>query len=366
MRDGSLTIGFPLESGTERRTILTPGLARRLAKAGYTIVAETGIGAGSFIPDEEYAAAGVCLEGPARVWAAPLLLRYKSPDPGDLARLERGQHIGALFHAEGDVRLLAALKDCGATAWSFEFIAEQGRFPMGRPGGRIAGIQAVLAGAAALQAPGGRGVLLGNVAGAPPAGVTVIGSGNVGSAAAETAAALGADVTVLTSSERACAGYRHRAPGSARALVNTRETLLDSLADADLVIGTILVSTYDTPAMITEADLSVMRTGAVIVDATCGYGPGYLPTAGPAQSPGDPPHCAAGILHVKLDMFPALVPVTSTSAYAANAEPYLERLAATVLRGDPDPAIEAARIAEGGRLVHPVTVQHARIYGMQP
>ena len=92
----------------------------------------------------------------------------------------------------------------------------------------------------------------------------------------------------------------------------------------------------------------------MIVDATCGYGPGYLPTAGPVQAPGSPPREVAGILHVKLDMLPALVPVTATSAYVANAAPYLERLARTALLGTPDPAIEAARIASGGRLVHPV------------
>jgi alanine dehydrogenase len=132
------------------------------------------------------------------------------------------------------------------------------------------------------------------------------------------------------------------------------------------VIGTILVSTHDTPPMISEADLERMRPGAVIVDATCGYGPGYLPTAGPLQQPGDPPRLVAGILHVKVGVLPALVPVTATAAYASNATPYLERLARVALLGEEDLAIESARIACGGHLVHPVLVQHARIYGMQP
>jgi alanine dehydrogenase len=362
----SLTIGFPHESGTERRTILTPALARQLTSVGFTVIAEPGIGAAVFTGDNDYAAAGVRVVGPDEAWAAPLVLRYKSPDPRDLRRLQPGQHVGALFHAEGDPDLLKALRESGATAWSYEFVAEDGRFPLGRPGGRIAGIQAVLTGASALQARGGRGVLIGMAHGAESASVVIIGSGNVGSAAAETAAALGARVTVLARCESSRAAYSCRAPGGVRVLVNTREVLLDCLAGADLVIGAILVSTYDTPAMITEADLKLMRPGAVIVDATCGYGPGYLPTAGPAQAPGAPPREVAGILHVKLDMLPALVPVTATNAYVANAAPYLERLARTALRGNPDPAIEAARIASAGRLVHPVALQHARIYGLQP
>jgi len=362
----SLTIGFPRESGAERRTILTPALARQFTDAGFTVIAEQGIGTGVFAGDAEYAAAGARLAGPEETWAAPLVLRYKSPDPQDLRRLTVGQHVGALFHAEGDPELLTALAESGVTAWSYEFVAEDGRFPLGRPGGRIAGIQSVLAGAAALQAPGGRGVLLGLADGAAPASVVIIGSGHVGSAAAEAAVALGARVTVLARCESSRAAYSVRAPAGVQVLVNTREVLLECLADADLVIGAILVSTWDTPAMITEDDLRVMRPGAVIVDATCGYGPGYLPTAGPVQAPGAPPRKVAGILHVKLDMLPALVPVTATSAYVANAAPYLERLARTALQDTRDPAIEAAQIATGGHLIHPVAVQHARIYGLQP
>lgn len=362
----SLTIGFPRESGAERRAILTPALARQLTSAGFTVIAERGIGAGVFTGDDEYAVAGARLASPDVAWSAPLVLRYKSSDPRDLRRLRPGQHVGALFHAEGDPDLLTALRESGATAWSYEFVAEDGRFPLGRPGGRIAGIQAVLVGAAALQAPDGRGVLLGMADGAEPASVVIIGSGNVGSAAAEAAVALGARVTVLARCESSRAAYSGRAPGGVRVLVNTREALLNCLGGADLVIGAVLVSTYDTPAMITDADLRLMRAGAVIVDATCGYGPGYLPTAGPVQAPGSPPRKVDGILHVKLDMLPAFVPVTATSAYVANAAPYLERLARTALLGTPDPAIEVARIASGGSLVHPVALRHARIYGLQP
>jgi alanine dehydrogenase len=146
------------------------------------------------------------------------VLRYKSPDPRDLRCIQPSQHVGALFHAEGDPDLLTALRESGATAWSYEFVAEHGRFPLGRPGGRIAGIQAVLAGAAALQAPRGRGVLLGIAEGAEPASVVVIGSGNVGNAAAEAAAALGATVTVLTRCESSRADYQDRAPARTRVL----------------------------------------------------------------------------------------------------------------------------------------------------
>jgi alanine dehydrogenase len=359
-------VGFPAETGTERRTILTPAVAQALTETGFTVIAEPGIGSKVFIGDDAYAAAGVRFTHADEAWAAPLVLRYKSPAPADLSRLRCGQHVAALFHAEGDPALLAALKASRVTAWSYEFVIQDGRFPLGRPGGQIAGIQAVLTGARALQAPPGRGVLLARVDGAAPADVLIIGSGNVGGSAAKMAAALGARVTVLAHNLRSRVRYQKRAPSGVRVLVNTRTVLLNQLPKADLVIGAILVSTYDTSPMISEDDLALMRPGAVIVDATCGYGAGYLPTAGPVQRPGDPPRVVAGIVHVKLDMLPALVPVTTTDAYAGNALPYLVRLARAALLGTPDPAIEPARIAHDGRLVHPVLIQHARIYGMHP
>jgi carnitine-CoA ligase len=135
------------------------------------------------------------------VWAAPLVLRYKSTHPGELSRLRPGQSIGALFHAEGDPALLSAVTASGVTAYSYEFLHEADQFPLAAPGGEIAGVQAVLLGAQALQTvQGGRGVLLARVAGAAAPRVVVIGCGNVGSAAARTAAALGAQVTVLAHS----------------------------------------------------------------------------------------------------------------------------------------------------------------------
>lgn len=358
-------IGFPRESTPgDRRTLLTPSLAGRLREAGFDVVAEPGIGIGVFRDDADLAAQGVRFTDSERVWAAPLVLRYKNPNPADLVRLRPDQTIAALFHAEGDPDLLAALVASKATAYSYEFVAEDGRFPLAAPGGDIAGVQAVLYGAHALQTgTGGRGVLLSRVAGATAPRVAVIGCGNVGSAAARTAAALGAEVTVLVRSEESAGRYGPTAPAGVRVAINTPEIRRVVLADADLVIGAILVSTFDTPPMITETDLRGMKTGSVIVDATCGYGEGYLPTVGPVQRPGDPPVVVAGVLHLKLDALPALVPVTTTEAYTAVAAPYLVRLADVALRGAVDPAIETARLVQDGRLVHPVCRQHASFYG---
>jgi alanine dehydrogenase len=145
-------------------------------------------------------------------------------------------------------------------------------------------------------------------------------------------------------------------------LPNSRSTRQRLLAETDLVVGAILISTHDTAPMITETDLLAMKAGSVIVDATCGYGAGYLPTAGPVQRPGEPPLVVHGVLHVKVDVLPALVPVTATNAYTTTIAPYLVRLAEVALRGVMDPVIDSARIAADGQLVHSVCRQHAEFY----
>ena len=358
------TIGFPRESTPgDRRTILTPELAAGLRTAGFQLVAEVGLGAGVFIDDQAYRAAGVELAGVERVWGCPLVLRYKATDPADLDRLQPGQGIAGIFHAQGDPRLLQALRRSRVRAWSYEFIGEGGRRCLTGPGGQIAGVQAVLLGAHHLQSPsGGRGVLLGGAAGAAAGTVLVIGSGNAGAAAARTAAALGARVTVLTRTAASRAAYARTAPEGVRVLVNEPATLRACLAEADLVIGAIRDSTFGTPAMIGEQDLVLMRPGSVIVDVTCGYGPGYLPTAGPVQRVGEPPRRVRGVLHVKLAVLPSLVPVTAVEAYTRVAAPYLLRLARVALLGARDVAIDSALIARNGALVHPVVVEHAAHY----
>ena len=164
-------IGFPRESTPGgRRPLLTPTVARAFIEAGFTVTAEPDIATGIGCPDAVLRSEGVRFADASGVWSAPLVLRYKCTDPEDLALLTARQSIGALFHAEGDSRLLIALTATGVTAYSYEFLAEGGRFPLGKPGGQITGVQAVLLGAQALQSAAGRGVLLGGVPGAEPAG----------------------------------------------------------------------------------------------------------------------------------------------------------------------------------------------------
>ncbi|MFJ7216585.1 hypothetical protein [Amycolatopsis sp. NPDC098790] len=364
----STAVGFPSEPfGSDRPVILTPELARALRAGGFLPVAENGIGERIGVADEDLDHAGVRFARRDEVNAARLLLKYKPFSADEITACRPEQTLGAVFHAEGRPDLLTPLLRSGVRAYSYEFLTEDGRFPLMRAGGTIAGIQAVFHAAHALQTyRGGRGVLLAAVDGCPPPKVVVIGSGNVGLAAADTAAGLGADVLVLCRTAEARDHLLHRAENRCRAQVNSPEALARELPDTDVLIGAILISTYTTPAMITPELVRTMRPGSVIVDATAGYGPGYLPSAGPVQQPGEPPREVHGVLHVKIDVLPSVVPVTSSRAYTAAAAPYLVRLAERVLRATPDPVVDTALIVAGGEIRHPVLAEHAGFYDLVP
>lgn len=357
-------IGFPAESArSDRPIILTPELGAALTKGGFQAVAEQGIAERLDICDDDLAASGVEFGNRDEVFAAPLLLKYKPFDVEDINRVRAGQTLGAVFHAEGRPELMQALLGSGVRAYSYEFLRENDRFPLMQAGGAIAGIQAVFHAAHALQTHrGGRGVLLAAVPGASSPKVVVIGSGNVGLSAATTASSLGAEVVVLCRTAETRDTLAREVGSRVRVEVNSPDRLAAELPTTDVLIGAILISTYSTAPMVTGDHVRLMRPGSVIVDATAGYGPGYLPSAGPVQHPADPPLVVHDVLHIKIDVLPSVVPVTSSRAYTAAAVPYLVRLAQRVLAGDADDAVDSALIVEDGEIRHPVLAEHADYY----
>ncbi|MGH3037473.1 MAG: alanine dehydrogenase, partial [Gaiellaceae bacterium] len=187
----------------EYRVALTPAGARELRQRGHDVLVETGAGAGSAFPDAEYAAVGARLSDVEDVWAsADLLLKVKEPLPEEYGRLRDGLVLFTYLHLAADERLTRALLDSGATCVAYETVeSDDGSLPLLAPMSEVAGRLSAQAGAHFLEKPrGGRGLLLGGVAGVPPARVVVLGGGMVGYNAAVIALGLGAQVRILDKS----------------------------------------------------------------------------------------------------------------------------------------------------------------------
>jgi len=187
-------------------------------------------------------------------------------------------------------------------------------------------------GAHALEkAHGGRGVLLGGVAGVPPGKVAVLGGGIVGYNAALIAVGMQADVWVL---DRSIDRMRELDPmldGRATVAMSNTLQVEEAISEADLVIGAVLVHGARAPKLVTREMLGLMKPGSVLVDVAIDQG-GCFETSRPTTHL-EPTYEVDGIVHYCVANMPGAVPMTSTRALTNATLPYVEAIADRGLAG---------------------------------
>jgi alanine dehydrogenase len=322
-------IGVAREIKTdEYRVALTPAGARELVLKGHEVFVETGAGDGSSFPDADYQRAGAEIVSVDDAWGrAELLLKVKEPIAAEYPHLREGLVLFTYLHIAADAPLTHALVDSGIAAVAYETVeTDDRRLPLLAPMSEIAGRLAAQAGAHFLEKPlGGRGVLLGGVPGVSPGRVLVLGGGIVGYNAAIIALGLGAQVTIL---ERSIDRMRHLdeiLSGRVSLVMSSTLQIESSIADADVVIGAVLIPGARAPKLVTREMLKVMKPGAVIVDVAIDQG-GCVETAHPTTHT-DPVYTVDDILHYCVANMPGGVPVTSTKALTNATLPYVEAIA---------------------------------------
>jgi alanine dehydrogenase len=312
----------------EYRVALTPAGALELVQHGHEVTVETGAGEGSAFPDSAYEAVGARIASVDDVWAdAELLLKVKEPIEPEYARLREDLVLFTYLHIAADEPLTRALVDSGVSAVAYETVETANRgLPLLAPMSEIAGRLAAQAGAYFLEKPvGGRGLLLGGVPGVSPGKVVVIGGGMVGYNAAVIALGLGAKVTIL---ERSIDRMRHL-----EEVLGSRVTLLmssslqieESVADADVVIGAVLIPGALAPRLVTREMVRGMKDGSVVADVAIDQG-GCFETSRPTTH-SEPVYVVDGVTHYCVANMPGAVPITSTKALTNATLPYVEAIA---------------------------------------
>ena len=323
-----MRVGVPSEvKPDEYRVALTPAGADELVRGGHEVVVQRGAGEGSSFPDAAYARVGARIGTVEDAWGADLVLKVKEPQPSEFARLRPDLTLFTYLHLAAERPVADALAASGATAIAYETVEEPGGgLPLLAPMSEIAGRLSVQAGARHLEAPvGGRGVLLGGVAGVAPATVVVIGGGVVGINAAMVAAGMQAHVIVLDTNLTRLRELELVLAGRITLLYSTRLAIAELLPAADLVVGAVLVPGARAPMLITRANLSDMRPGSVIVDVSVDQG-GCVETSRPTTH-SDPTYVVEGVVHYCVANMPGAVPVTSTQALCNATLPYVLLLA---------------------------------------
>src|SRR5690349_2976168 len=317
----------------EYRVALTPAGALELINQGHDVTIETGAGIGSAFADADYERVGATIGSVDEVWgASDMVLKVKEPIASEYGRLREGLVLFTYLHIAADEPLTRALVDSGITAVAYETVeTSNGGLPLLAPMSEIAGRLAAQAGAYFLEKPlGGRGLLLGGVPGVAPGKVVVIGGGMVGYNAAVIALGLGASVTIL---ERSVDRMRHLEEilsGRVSLLMSSSLQIEESVAEADVVIGAVLIPGAVAPKLITRAMVGEMKDGSVLCDVAIDQG-GCAETSRPTTH-SDPVYVVEGVTHYCVANMPGAVPITSTKALTNVTLPYAEAIADHGLR----------------------------------
>lgn len=338
------------------RVIALPREVASFVEHGYTVHVETGAGDGQHVTDDDYRAAGAKVVDTDEAWtASDVVFKCRCPSEPEYRYFRPGLHLSSTFYLGDKPDLAAVLTDQRVSAYSYEmFEDDDGSFPLMTTDSEISGHMAVIYAAYHLQDQlGGSGTMLGRLPGVEAPRVLVIGHGNAGGAAARTAAALGADVTVVGTSRARLRRFAATMPPNVTCELNTPEFLAGLVPRCDVIIGAIRVSNYGTEPIVTDDMVAAMRPGSVIVDVTCGYGSGYLPTADQRTRELTEAYKRHGVIHVKNDCMPKLVYLTATTAMSQAAFPYLLALAEAVYTGAPDRVSQRGLITTDGAVVHP-------------
>lgn len=325
-----MIIGTPREiKNHEYRVGLTPESARELVAHGHKVLVETGAGGGIGASDEHYRAAGAeIVSAAAQIFAdCDMVVKVKEPQPSERAMLRAGQILYTYLHLAPDPDQTRDLMASGAVCIAYETVTGAGGgLPLLKPMSQVAGRMSIQAGATALEkAHGGRGVLLGGVPGVAPGKVCIIGGGVVGFNAAQMAAGVGADVTILDRDPETLERVGTYFEARAKTRFSNKANLAECVAEADLVIGAVLIPGAEAPKLVTRAMLGTMKPGAVLVDVAIDQG-GCFETSH-ATTHADPTYVVDGIVHYAVANMPGAVARTSTYALNNVTLPHALRIA---------------------------------------
>lgn len=353
-----MRIAVPTEvKNNEYRVAITPVGVNELVSAGHEVLVQAGAGEGSAIPDAAYAAQGATILPDAdAVWAAgELVLKVKEPVPAEYRHLRGDLTLFTYLHLAADRPLTEALLASRTSAIAYETVRlSSGMLPLLYPMSEVAGCLAPVVGANALmKAQGGRGALMGGVGGVPNAKVVVLGGGVAGQNAANVAAGMGADVTVLDTDIDKLRQTFWRFDNRVKQIMSSALSIHEQVLAADLVIGTVLIPGGKTPKLVTNAMVAQMKPGSVLVDVAIDQG-GCFEDSHPTTHD-DPTFTVHRSVFYCVANMPGAVPNTSTWALTNATLPYVRAIAAKGRTAalDADPALALGLNTHDGAITHP-------------
>ncbi|MCA8837585.1 MAG: alanine dehydrogenase [Proteobacteria bacterium] len=312
-----MLIGSPKEiKNNEFRIGLTPTSVRELTSHRHQVLIENDGGLGSGFSNADYEKAGAIIAATASeiFERCEMIVKVKEPQPQECRMLSEGQILFTYLHLAADAQQCDLLLQSGCAAVAYETVTDAaGGLPLLAPMSAVAGRLSVQMGCFCLEKPqGGRGVLIGGVPGVAPAKVVILGGGVVGYNAALVACGMGGQVRILDKSLDRLERLHARLDYRAQCLYSTTETIESCLADADMVIGAVLVAGASAPKLVRKEHLAGMLPGSVLVDVAIDQG-GCFETSHPTTHQ-QPTFVVDEVVHYCVANMPGATPRTSALA----------------------------------------------------
>jgi alanine dehydrogenase len=323
-------IGVPKEiKNNENRVALTPAGVVSFLTAGHTVLVEKDAGIGSGFTNDDYAKAGAeIIDDAHAVWSkADMIMKVKEPLSSEYQYFRQGLILFTYLHLAAEPALAQALKEKGVVAIAYETVSVNRQLPLLTPMSEVAGRMAAQIGAQFLQKNnGGQGILLAGVPGVNRGKVTIIGGGIVGTNAAKMAIGLGADVTIIDLSAERLRQLDDIFGNQIKTLMSNPMNIAEAVAEADLLIGAVLIPGAKAPKLVKEEMVKSMKPGSVIVDVAIDQG-GIVETCDHVTTHDNPTFEKHGVIHYSVANMPGAVPRTSTIALTNVTVPYALQIA---------------------------------------
>lgn len=323
-----MIIGIPKEIKKEEyRVAITPDGAAELKKDKHTILIENGAGDGSGFTDDEYLRADADIVDRDTLFKkSDLIIKVKEPLPQEYDLLKNEQAIFTYLHLAPNRELTEVLLKKKITGLAYETLQKDGTLPLLVPMSEIAGRMAPIMGAYYLQKKyNGTGVLVTGSTGVKPAKALILGAGVVGTNSARVCINLGMDTFVMNRGIDRLQKLDKLFMGRIKTLPLSEHNIREEIAEADIIIGAVLVPGGKTPVLITKEMLSGMKRGSVIVDVSIDQG-GCAETSRPTTHDA-PIYEIDSIIHYCVANMPGAYPRTATIALTNATLSYIKILA---------------------------------------
>jgi alanine dehydrogenase len=354
-----LTVGVPTEiKSSEGRVAMTPDGVRELARFGAKVFVQAGAGANCSLTDDDYRTAGATIVPTADdAWGQEMVVKVKEPQTSEFGYLRPDLTLFTYLHLAAYPQVAEALLASKCTAIAYETVqAANGSLPLLAPMSEVAGRLAPQMGAQFLERhKGGRGVLMGGAPGVRPARVVVLGAGNVGWNAACIAAGMEAEVWLMDKNLDRLRFVDQIHRGRMITVASNVGSVERAVAEADLVIGAVLVAGARAPRVVTEDMVRSMKPGAVIVDVAVDQG-GCIETTRETKHT-DPVYELHGVVHYAVGNMPGAVPFTSTYALTNATLPYISEVARSVVGASQHSELSHGFNCVGGTMTNTIVAE---------